>query len=69
MTGHKATLFPPFQDVYPSDCYLSLHYGGETLLLELSVFRLYSIPTPALPIIKVDSAEAFTGDGADYRGF
>ena len=70
MTGNKAILFPPFQDVYPSDCYLSLYYGGETLLLELSVFRLYSIPTPAVPIIlKLDAAEALSGDGADYRGF
>ena len=67
MTGNKASFFPAFKDVYPLVCYLSLHYGGDTLLLELSVFRLYSIPEP---IIKVDDgAEAFTGIGEDYRGF
>ena len=65
VTGHKAALFPPIQDVYPSTSYLSLHYGGETLLLELSVFRVYSVPT----IPAVDAVEVFTGNGADYRGF
>jgi len=65
VVGNKATFFPAFQDVYPSASYLSLHYGDETLLLELSVFRLYGKPT--IPL--VDTAEAFTGDGADYRGF
>jgi hypothetical protein len=70
VTGNKVAFFPPFQDVYQSTSYLSLHYGDETLLLELSVFRLYNIPTPTVPIIlKVDAAEAFTGNGVDYRGF
>jgi len=32
--------------VYPSTSYLSLHYGSETLLLELSPFILYTIPAP-----------------------
>jgi len=41
VTGNKATFFPAIQDVYPSTSYLSLHYGGETLLLELSLFILY----------------------------
>jgi len=62
VAGNKATFFPAFQDVYPSESYLSLHYRGEILLLKLSVFRLYSIPI-------VDAAEAFTGNGGDYRGF
>ena len=45
VTGNKAALFPAIKEVYPSVCYLSLHYGGETLLLELSPFILYMIPT------------------------
>ena len=48
VTGNKVAFFPAFKDVYPSDCYLSLHYGGETLLLELSPFILYTIPAPTI---------------------
>ena len=48
VTGNKATFFPPIQDVYPSNSYLSLHYGGETLLLEISPFILYTIPAPPI---------------------
>jgi len=44
VTGNKAALFPAIQDVYPSTSYLSLHYRGETFLLELSPFILYTIP-------------------------
>ena len=55
VTGNKAAFFPAIKDVYPSKSYLSLYYGGETLLLELSVFRLYGIPT--IPIFKVDTTE------------
>ena len=44
MTGNKAALFPAIEDVYPTISYLSLHYRGETLLLELSLFILYTIP-------------------------
>ena len=55
VTGNKATLFPSIQDVYPSTSYLSLFYGGETLLLELSPFILYTIPVsptnPRYPLI------------------
>jgi len=65
VTGNKAAFFPAIQDVYPSTSYLSLHFKGETLLLELSVFRLYSRPT----ILPVDPTEKMSGDGADYRGF
>ena len=69
ITGNKATLFPPIQDVYPSTYYISLHYGGETILLELSVFNVYLMPSPTVPIQKIDAAEALTVNGADYRGF
>jgi hypothetical protein len=65
VTGNKAAFFPAIQDVYPSTSYLSLHFKGETLLLELSVFRLYSRPT----ILQVKETEKINGDGADYRGF
>jgi len=65
VTGNKATFFPAIQDVYPSDTYISLHYESETLLLKLSVFRLYSLPTEPIE----DTTEDLTGNGADYRGF
>ena len=58
--------------MYPSTSYLSLYYGGETLLLELEVFLLYSIPVPIIPIQEVKVVvgdEKSTGHGADYRGF
>jgi len=42
-----------------------MYYDGLARLLELSVFRLYSIPT----IPTVDAAEVFNGNGVDYRGF
>jgi len=48
VNGNKATFFPAIQNVYSSTSYLSLHYGGETLLLELSLFILYTIPTPSI---------------------
>jgi hypothetical protein len=73
VTGSKAVLFPPIQNVYPDVSYLTLHYGGETDLLELSIFRLYSIPIPSIPLIEVISVkpseiiESF--NGADYSGF
>ena len=72
VTGNKAVLFPALQDVYPSTSYLSLHYRGETLLLELSVFRLYSIPTPTIPRVEVkveNAIEKITSYGEFYRGF
>jgi hypothetical protein len=47
VTGNKVALFPPIQNVYPSTSYLSLHYGGETLLLKLSPYILYTIPVPS----------------------
>jgi hypothetical protein len=58
--------------VYPSTSYLSLHYGGETLLLELAVFDLYSIPIPIIPLVEVKvvkEEEKSTLSGADYRGY
>jgi hypothetical protein len=63
--GNKAAFLPAIEDVYPSASYLSLHYGGETLLLELSVYRFYTIPSPPA----VDATEKITDKGVDYRGF
>jgi len=61
VTGNKVTLFPPIQDVYPSLSYLSLHYGGETFLLKLSPFILYTIPSPRInsnyPLITTNFAD------------
>ena len=64
-TGNKAVFLPPIEDVYPSACYLSLYYASETFLLELSVIRLYSIPTTP----QVDETEKNSIDGSNYRGF
>jgi len=61
VTGNKASFFPAIKDVYPSTSYLSLHYGGETLLLELSPIILYTIPAPPLkpayPLMKSNFAD------------
>ena len=46
VAGNEAAIFPATEDVYPSASYLSLTYGGETLLLPLAPFILYPIPTP-----------------------
>ena len=43
---NKATIFPATEDVYPSVTYLTLHYGKKTLLLKVSPFILYPMPTP-----------------------
>jgi len=48
VSGNKASFFPAIQDVYPSASYLSLHYGGDTLLLKLSPYILYTIPVPPI---------------------
>ena len=48
MAGNKVTFFPSIQNFYPSDTYLSLYYGGETHLLELSLYTLDRIPDPTL---------------------
>jgi hypothetical protein len=71
VTGNKAIFYPPIQDVYPSTSYISLHYGGENLLLELSVFLLYSIPTlpTNLPASPIYTPEEINDRGKDYRGF
>jgi len=65
VTGNKATFLPVIEDVYPSTCYLSLHYYGETFLLELSPFILYKIPapptSPELPLIKSKFADVEEG--------
>jgi hypothetical protein len=65
VTGNKATFLPVIQDVYPSNCYLSLYYYGETFLLELSPFILYKIPapptSPELSLIKSKFADVEEG--------
>jgi hypothetical protein len=46
VVGKKATLFPGFSAVYSSLAYLSMSYQTQTLILNLSTFRLYPIPFP-----------------------
>jgi len=65
VTGNKATFFPAIQNVYPSTSYLSLHYEGETFLLELSLFILYNIPAPLL----VDPYPLITSKFADVEEY
>jgi len=42
----KAALFPGFSEVYSSFAYLSMSYQTQTLILNLSPFKLYPIPFP-----------------------
>ena len=46
VVGKKAALSPGFSAVYSSLAYLSMSYQTETLILNLSPFRLYPIPFP-----------------------
>jgi len=46
VVGKVATLFPGFSKVYSSLTYLSMSYKTQTLILNLSPFRLYPIPIP-----------------------
>jgi hypothetical protein len=51
--------------VYSSASYLSLHYGGDTLLLKLSPYILYTIPVPPInplyPLITCKFADVEEG--------
>jgi hypothetical protein len=74
VTGSIATFTPAIQDVYPSASYLSLHYGGETLLLKISPYILYEIPAPRInpdyPLIKTifaDVEEGWLLSGSTFR--
>jgi len=50
VVGKEATIFPGFLEVYSSLAYLSMGYRTHTLILSLSPFRLYSIPSlPSAP--------------------
>jgi len=46
VVGKESTIFPGFSNVYSSLAYLSISYRMENLILNLSPFRLYSIPFP-----------------------
>ena len=46
VTGKTVSFLPLSKDVYPALSYLSLTYAGETFLLPLSLFTLYTIPSP-----------------------
>ena len=46
MVGKEAALFPGFSEVFSSRAYLSVSYRTQTLILNLSPFRLYPIPFP-----------------------
>ena len=46
VVGKEAALFPGFSGVYSSFAYLSINYRTQTLILSISPFRLYSIPSP-----------------------
>jgi hypothetical protein len=50
VVGKEAALSPGFSEVYSSLAYLSISYRTENLILNLSPFRLYSIPfAPGAP--------------------
>jgi hypothetical protein len=44
--GKEAVITPGFSAVYSSLAYLSMSYRTQTFILNLSPFRLYSIPFP-----------------------
>ena len=74
MVGKKAALFPGFSAVYSSLAYLSMSYQTETLILNLSPFRLYPIPFPAsaptYPLIMTkfaDISEAFLPADSTFK--
>jgi len=50
---------PTSSTIFSSTPYLSLSFGGETKLLKLAIFFLYSAPSPplALQMIKADFTE------------
>jgi hypothetical protein len=49
VVGKEAALFPGFSEVFSSLTYLSISYRTQTLILNLSPFRLYPIPFPPSP--------------------
>ena len=53
-----ASLNPSPEHLYSSVSYLTMAYKGVTKLLEISIYKLYSIPTPPLssqyPLISSD---------------
>ena len=62
---HAAAIHPGRQMLYSSSSYLSIDYRHKTKVLKLQVFLLYSQPYQ----LKKSTAEDYTGNGADYRGF
>lgn len=42
----KATILPEMKNLYSFISYLRMDYGGQTKILNFSIFILYAIPTP-----------------------
>jgi len=53
-----ASIYPSAEQIYSEVSYLKITYRGETKVLTLSIFLLYSIPPPPLhsdyPLITFD---------------